>query len=82
MSHSAARLSSQMEICLKWRSTRILRPVAFRHPITRGLAFLYLLVALIINARKNRAQLSDYSLIAWISYAYVNYGVKTGKIIH
>ena len=32
-------------------------------------------------ASKNRAKLSGYSIIAWISYAYVNYGVKTGTII-
>lgn len=31
---------------------------------------------------KNRAKLSGYSIIAWISYTYINYGVKTGKTIH
>jgi len=38
MSHSAARLSFPMEISLKLRSKRILRPAAFRRPSTQGLA--------------------------------------------
>jgi hypothetical protein len=39
MSHSTARLSFQQEIYFKGSSERILRPVAFRHPISRILAF-------------------------------------------
>jgi len=42
MSHSAARLSFQVEIYFKSNSARKLRPVAFRHPISRILAFSWL----------------------------------------
>ncbi len=39
MSHSAGRLSFQMEIQFKWGSPRIIKTRAFRNPIARGLAF-------------------------------------------
>jgi hypothetical protein len=41
MSHSVAWLSFQIEIYFKRGATRILRSVAYRHPISRGLAFSY-----------------------------------------
>ena len=39
MSHSVARLSVQQEMQLKCGLKRVLRPVAFRHPISRILVF-------------------------------------------
>jgi hypothetical protein len=44
MSHSAARLSIPVavEIYFKRNSARKLRPVAFRHPIARSLAFAFM----------------------------------------
>ena len=50
-----------MKVCLKWGSTRVLRSVAFCHPISRGLAFLYALHILIYGC-KSRALVKTITL--------------------
>jgi len=57
-------------------------PEAYPQELKRSLKMKKIVSLSIIFVCNNRAKLSSYSIIAWISYIYVNYVVKTGKIIH